>query len=145
MLLVGHEGNLSLDYSPDSGDGRVGLLYSGKRPVGATFPARLARVTRIVIHAAHLLESEATLDIRPRFETHALQFVGNDRLVVPTADSDAGIALVRPYLAALAATLYPETADKTEITAVQTQKSRFRVSLTSGQTPSLRTLLDRLS
>ncbi len=144
VLLVGHEGNLSLDYAPGTENGQVGLMYSGKRPVGATFAARLAWVARMAISAARLLESEDTLNTRPRFETGTLVFVANDRLTVPTGESDA-VALLRPYLTALAATLYPETADKNVITASQTKKDRLRVSLTSGRTSSLDILLDRVS
>src|SRR3954452_2331988 len=59
VALIGH-GN---DYFIDEGEGRLGLLYSRKRspPDAGT---RVADVFRRTLHAASLLERDATLSAR---------------------------------------------------------------------------------
>ena len=100
VLLVGHEVNLSLDTAED----QLGLLCMRKRPGSGSLVERLQELTRILLTAGHLLESEPTLEGRLRFIGSTLQFVSNDRLIAPPGEPSAA-ALAAP-LCALGSILY---------------------------------------
>ncbi len=94
VVLIGH-GN---DYFIDEGEGRLGLLYNRKR--GAPEPGqRLADAFRRTLHAASLLESDATLaagGAKLRFRTDELLLRINDRLGAP--NDDETFAAIKPEL-----------------------------------------------
>jgi len=94
VALIGH-GN---DYFIDEGEGRLGLLYSRKR--GATEPEqRLADAFRRTLHAASLIENDATLatgGAKVRLRTDEVQLRINDRLAAP--NDDATFAALKPEL-----------------------------------------------
>lgn len=139
VLLVGHEGNLSLDFW----DGEVGLLYTGKRPAGATLAERLTRVARTVLAGAHLLQSDESVDPTPDFDSGRLEFVANDRLLCAPTSVDDVVTLLRPHLTTLATSLYGTTPEPPTVTPITSDADRVRVEIRSSDRPSLQTLLER--
>src|ERR1700722_20667943 len=88
-VLVTSEANLYTDRA----DGRFGLLYSRKLPLEGTFFARPRMVTAAALHAAYLLEKEASLGGRLKFRTNELFIRLNDRLLAPnTAETFAAVS-----------------------------------------------------
>jgi hypothetical protein len=75
ILLVGHEGNLSLDLA----EGRQGLLYSRKQPLAGGIEDKLATILKTTLEASNLLEAETPL----RLSRNELMIVSNDRLFAP--------------------------------------------------------------
>ena len=135
VVLVGHEANLSLDFS----DQRAGLLYMRKRPDASLFDDRWARATRALFTAGRLLEREQTLDGHLQFRGNELQFVSNDRLVAPANESVA--TELQERLQPLVAALYPDM--RFAITSSIRDKDRLRLSALAEATVSLETLLSR--
>jgi hypothetical protein len=75
ILLVGHEGNFSLDL----GDGRQGLLYFRKQPLAGGIEDKLATVLKTTMEASDLLEADTPI----RLSRNELMIVSNDRLCAP--------------------------------------------------------------
>ena len=125
VLLVGHEGNLSVDRA----DGRSGLVCTSKRPAAGSLPDRIVSVARILRTAAQLLESEPVFEGRLRFVSSELQFQANDRLLAPPRDDS--VASLKPSLLAAMETLYPDQAHL--IDSASCSGDRLKVGLrTSG-------------
>src|SRR5215471_18301875 len=57
ILLVGHEGNFSLDLD----HGRPGLFYYRKRDLDGDPERRVAAILRAVLYACRMLEEDSTL------------------------------------------------------------------------------------
>jgi hypothetical protein len=79
ILLVAHEGNFSMDMS----DGRLGLFYYRKQPVGGSPEERLATIMQTTIQGCRLLEEEPGLAGKLRFPKDDLLVIANDRLQAP--------------------------------------------------------------
>jgi hypothetical protein len=75
ILLVAHEGNLSIDMS----DGRPGLFYYRKTPTALSPVEHLSTIFRSALHARRLVEKDAGI----RFSSDELLIVANDRLGAP--------------------------------------------------------------
>jgi hypothetical protein len=137
VALIGH-GN---DYFIDEGEGRLGLLYSRKR--GAPDAGqRLADTFRRTLHAASLIESDATLaagDAKVRFRTDEVQLRINDRLAAP--NDDATFAALKPELDDFCRELFGAPAD---ITRTGAAKELFTVKIATGAKTDVATLLARL-
>ena len=101
VVLIGHEGNLSLDTS----EGRLGLVCTQKYPDGKTLTKRLTSVACTLISAAQLLASEPTFANQLHFRGSELQFFSNDRLLAPPGDSSVND--LKPAMEALMKSLYP--------------------------------------
>jgi hypothetical protein len=137
VALIGH-GN---DYFMDEGEGRLGLLYSRKRspPDPGT---RVADAFRRVLHAASLLERDATLaarGVKLRFRTDEWLFRINDRLEAP--NTDATLADSRPELEGFLRDLFGAPY---ELTRVGDAKSLFSVKITTAAKSDVATLLAKL-
>ena len=137
VLLAGHEGN----YAIDRADGRTGLCYYRKQPVGGALADRLAALARTLLAAAVLLESEPAGAARCRFRGDELQFVANDRLLAPPEPATA--AALRPHLAGFARRLFG--ADAAAEPAPTAGRDRLRFTLRARRAAPLAELLGRLS
>ncbi len=84
VLLVGHEGNFSLDF----GEGRPGLVYYRKQPLSGDLGSNLRTVLATLLGACQLLEDTAGLELK--FATGEVIMFANDRLLAPnTRDAKA--------------------------------------------------------
>jgi hypothetical protein len=132
ILLVAHEGNFSLD----TGDGRLGLLYNRKADVPGGLDRALAAAARAALEACLLLETETGL----RFRTDEALIVANDRLAAP---NDAGTAdRLRPPLQTGLRRLWPTGAVTLEA-AASNAKERFALRVRTPQGETLQGLLAR--
>lgn len=138
VVLVGHEG----DYYIDDQDGQPGLLYSRKR--GAPAPdARLKDAFRRVLHAARLLEGEASLQPL-RFRTDEALIRVPERLVV--ANDRAGFESVRAELESFSEWLYSagSGAGKPTLEHLGSERQPLTVRVKSSAAPELSRLVERL-
>jgi hypothetical protein len=78
ILLVAHEGNLSIDMS----DGRPGLYYYRKTPTPLSAVGHMATVFRTGLDACRLLEKDAKV----QFKMDELLVIANDRLEAPNTE-----------------------------------------------------------
>ena len=137
VLLVGYEGNLSVDYS----DGRSGIVCTSKRPEAAdSLPDRIVSVARTLFVAASLLESDEAFDGRLRFVLNELQFQANDRLLAPLGNNSA--AALEPSLQTFMETLYPHQSH--HIGSSPSQTGRVKIGLKAPEQVSLVSLLERV-
>jgi hypothetical protein len=133
VVLIGH----GADYFMDEGEGRLGLLHNRKRS-GPAAGERLGDLARRTLHAASLLEKDASLGGKLRFETNELLFRINDRLAAP--NTDATFAALKGELEALAKQLF---AGPFELQRDGGPKELFAVRIKSGAGAPLATLLER--
>lgn len=120
ILLVAHEGNLSMDAADD----RLGLVYYRKQPSLGTGEERLSSVLKTALQACRLLEEEPILKGRVRFTTGELLIIANDRLNAP--NDEEAFAKLRPVLlSALQQTL--DTSDFKLTRASKDPKERLTI------------------
>lgn len=137
VLLVGHDGNLSLDFFEQ----RAGLFYTLKRPGPDSFDARLTSAARTLFSACHLLANDPVFGGGVRFRGNELQFVSNDRLVAQPDEATA--RQLGEHLGPVLRTLYPET--PYEVTRLSEGKARLRLSVVAAADVQVETLLARTS
>ena len=99
VLLVGHEGR----YVLDRGDERLGLQYVRTQPLDGPLETRLRTVAGMLVRAARLLESDATLPGPVRFRGDEIDWVANDRLLAPNTPET--LSAVRPAYESFLGTL----------------------------------------
>ena len=99
VLLVGHEGR----YVLDRGDERLGLQYVRTQPLDGPLETRLRTVAGMLVRAARLLESDATLPGPVRFRGDEIEWVANDRLLAPNTPET--LSAVRPAFESFLGTL----------------------------------------
>lgn len=126
ILLVAHEANLALDEV----GGRVGLLYYRKQPLDGDLPARLRAALGTALHACRLLEQDAALGGRLRFNAGSLELFANDRLHAP--NQAATYDAFQPTLDALLQALYGDA--KCTVARPADARSRFGVTVDGPQT-----------
>jgi hypothetical protein len=137
VLLVGHEGNLSVDQA----DGRAGIVCTSKRPaISGSLPERIVDVARVLFVAARLLELDTSFDRQLKFVPNELQFQANDRLLAPTGD-DSNAALKLP-LQMVMETLYPDQFHQMHNSHNST--TRVKINLKTPEPVSLDSLLERI-
>ena len=136
VLLVGHEGNLSLDLA----QGRPGLMYMHKRPGTGPLGERLLHVVRTVVRAGRLLEEDASLHPL-RFVGNELQFVSNDRLIAPP--DSATESAVMPVLRDIMTLLYPGRDH--QMTSGTDPKARLTVTMLIEDVVSLTEVAENIS
>lgn len=101
IMLITHEINFALDQA----GGRLGLLAQRKSGPGDSHRERLLALVTATAACGALLEADPRLAGKLRLEAGHFHYIANDRLLVP--NSAAGLAGLRPDLAAVAADLYP--------------------------------------
>jgi len=95
ILLVAHEGNFSMD----SAEGRLGLVYYRKQPLSGPLADRLGAALKSALLGCRLLQEEPGLAPPVRFRADEVVFFANDRLLAP--NEDQVFMEVRPALAAV--------------------------------------------
>ena len=81
-LLIGHEAN----YSLDSDEGEVGLLYARKQPQEGDLSSRLADILAAALNACRRLETAPELEDHVAFLGTQLKITANDRLCAPNTE-----------------------------------------------------------
>jgi hypothetical protein len=137
VLLVAHEGNYAIDFE----EGRLGLVYTRKQPLGGSLAERLAIVLRIALRACRRLEEEPELTARVRFSPGEIRFFANDRLVAP--NSIETFDALQPALGAVLAAAYASR-DWTVLRSVGDPRDRFAVDVRANGAGPVRGILDRL-
>jgi hypothetical protein len=134
-VLVTHEANIHFD----RGEGRQGLLYVRKQPVGenASFRETLAAVFHAALFCAAKLERDPSLD-GIRFRTDEIVFRINDRLLGP--NEPATFARIKPDLQKFATEMLGETA---QLDYEPNGERLFEVRIKSAGNASLTDLLGR--
>jgi hypothetical protein len=79
VILVGHEADYSLDVS----NGRLGLQYSRKAPLGVDLPKQLRQAYASALRAAARFEAEPEFVGKLAFDAGAIDLIINDRLLAP--------------------------------------------------------------
>jgi len=82
VVLVAHEA----DYSMDSMEGPLGLLYSQKASIGGRLSDRIANAFRAALGACVKLENEPEFQGKVRFQAASPIFIANDRLHAPNTE-----------------------------------------------------------
>ena len=136
VLLVAHEGHYALDRT----DGRLGLQYTRTRPLEGPLADRLASITRTLLGAAQLLETESTLTGPVRFAGNEIECVANDRLLAP--NDGATLAAIRPALDRVLTAWLHSTA--WTLTRMPDPRAPFRVTARAEQATPLATIAARL-
>jgi hypothetical protein len=127
ILLVAHEGNFSMD----SAEGRLGLLYQRKQPASGSNEERLVSVLKTALQACRLLEEEPALQGRVRFRKNELLLIANDRLNAP--NDDETLSRVLPAVSvALNAAFGHSDFDVTRISTDAKDRLTIRVQPRSG-------------
>jgi len=80
VLLVGHQGNFSLDF----GEGRPGLVYYRKQPLGNDLHSNLRTVLATLLRTCQLLEDSAELELK--FATDEIIVFASDRRLAPNTE-----------------------------------------------------------
>lgn len=135
ILLVAHEANFGLDDIA----GQPGFLYYRKQPLAGDLAARLRTIATTTLQACRLLEKDATLGGKLRFNAGTIELFANDRLRAP--NEPATYDAFQPTLDGLLKTLYGDA--KVTITKPTDPRSRFGVTV-SGPTATVDDLLKRL-
>jgi hypothetical protein len=137
VVLIGHDGNYSLDNS----GGRWGVRYNRKSPLAGTNRDRLLQAAHAALAAARRLEDEPSLDRRIQFNGHEIGVFINDRLLAPNTPETrtASDSEFRTFFS----TLFGEV----EYTVSYPQDSRrlFSVTVRASQAFDTTELLDNLN
>ena len=81
-LLIGHEAN----YSLDSDEGELGLLYARKQPQEGDLSSRLVGILTAALSACRRLETAPELEHSVSFLGTRLKITANDRLYAPNTE-----------------------------------------------------------
>lgn len=136
-LLVGHEANYSLDNT----DGRMGVMYARKQPVGGTAAERIRDAFARALKTCARLEEEEGLQGKVRFRGDQCWLVVNDRL--HASNDDDSLEAIRPDLETVLNALYGE--GQFEIERQQGDKERFSVRVKAANEESVQSLLEKVS
>ncbi|HWE96501.1 MAG TPA: hypothetical protein VG269_21240 [Tepidisphaeraceae bacterium] len=138
-LLITHEANFALDRE----GGRPGLLYVRKQPItdADTFADRLRAILRATLEAAARIEQDPRTADHAKFRTDEFLFRIYDRLLGP--NEPATFAAVKADLESVVSELYGNPPRALEFTP--DPQSLFEVLVKTGSSPSVETLLSRLS
>lgn len=133
VVLVGHEADRTYDNSA----GRIGLLYSRKRPRPGDGASPLAEALRAALATCKRLEDAAP---GARFRTDELQLTANDRLRAP--NEDATLEALRPGVDEVFGRLFgggPFTCERQG-----DSRQRFAVQVRGPAVDNVSTLIQRL-
>ncbi len=82
VILVGHEYNLSIDYT----GGRMGLLVHSKLPPEDSLEKRIASAMKLAFNACAILEEEGEFKARLKFSRTQFRFLASDRRRAPNTN-----------------------------------------------------------
>jgi hypothetical protein len=133
VVLIGH----GSDYYLDSGEGRLGLLYSRKRAAPPP-DERLGDAFRRALNACRLLEQEKDLPLK--FRTDELLLRVPDRL--HAENSEAGFSALKAELTPFLEQLY--AGGSTSIERTGGEKEPLSVKIRAESAPGIAALLERL-
>ncbi len=136
MVLIGHEGN----YSLDNAGGRLGVRYNRKTALEGSNQDRLVQAMQTALEACRRLEAEPSLDGKIQFNGHEIEVTINDRLLAPNREETRSAA--EPELRMLFEALFGE-ADFTT-TYAQDPRSLFSVRVRTVRDFDTAELLDNL-
>jgi hypothetical protein len=105
VVLVAHEA----DYSMDSSEGPLGLLYNRKTASGGRLADRIADGFRAALGACMKLENEPEFQGKLKFKAGGALFIANDRLNAPNGEET--FQALRSDLAAALAKVYPSAVE----------------------------------
>lgn len=137
IVLIGHEGNYSLDNS----DGRLGVRYNRKAALEGTNFDRLIQATQSALAACQRLESEPALGGKIQFNGREMAASINDRLLAP--NSPQTLAAAEPEFRDFLSTLFG-AADFT-LSHARDSRCLFSVYIKASQAFSTSELLDNLN
>jgi hypothetical protein len=100
ILLVAHEGNISMDNTK----GRLGLLYNRKQSLWGSNGERLRTAFRSALEYCCKIEEEPSLKGKINFRSDGILFSVNDRLLAP--NTEESFLEIKPELEDFARTLY---------------------------------------
>lgn len=90
VVLIGHEGN----YSLDNVGGRLGVRYNRKLPLEGTNQDRLMQAAKAALNACIRLQDDPLLNGRVRFNGSNIDVWINDRLLAPNTPETRRAAAV---------------------------------------------------
>jgi hypothetical protein len=132
IMLIGH----ASDYSIESRDGRLGLLYTRKRQPEPDLLSQLRASFRLALGACNLLEAETTFEPRLKFRAHEIELRFADRLQLPNRAES--LEVVKDDLAVVLAEVYGGTS--AQVTPVANDaRQLFTLQV---QQPAARSLAD---
>ena len=137
MVLIGHEGN----YSVDNTDNRLGVRYNRKAALDGSNQDRLKQAARAALTACQRLEAEPRLGGKLRFNGQEIEVFINDRLLAP--NSDATREAVTSDLQAFSQKLF--RGREYSMSYGSDPRKLFAVSLKAAQPFSVADLLQRLA
>ena len=138
VVLIGHQGNYSLDNS----DGRLGVRYNRKAPLAGTNQDRLVQATQAVLAASQRLETEPGLAGNIQFDGREMEVFINDRLLAPnTMETRAATEL---DFRAFFSTLFGDDSEYA-VSYSQDLRSLFSVHVRTSQVFETAALLNHLN
>lgn len=137
VLLVCEAAN----YFMDASDGRLGLLYAGKRGAAGSFGGRIAAAFRSALAACRKLEEDPSLAGRIRFRGDETLFRIANRLLAPNTDET--FERVKPELERFLRRLHPGATVTLE--RRKDARSLFAVTVRAPAGADSATLLSRLA
>lgn len=136
VVLVGHY----LNYSLDSADRKVGLLYDYKQPMEGTNEEKLKTSLVSLLKAAQRLEADAAFKHKPRFKAE-LRLIVNSRALAPnTAET---LAAVKPDLAKVLGKAFGQNGYALQ--HLSDPRQRFAVQVTGKGASSVAELVKKLA
>jgi hypothetical protein len=137
VVLIGHQGNYSLDNS----SGRLGVRYNRKAPLEGTNHERLVQATQAALAACRRLETEPSLGGSVQFNGREIEVFINDRLLAPNTPE------TRTALDSEFRTFFSTLFGEVEYTVSYAHDSRslFSVIVRASQSFETAELLDNLN
>jgi hypothetical protein len=137
VVLIGHQGNYSLDNS----GGRLGVRYNRKAALEGTNQDRLVQAAQAALGACQRLETEPSLDGRIQFNGREIEVSINDRLLAPNTPETRTRA--DSEFTTFFSTLFGDVAY--EVSYPQDHRSVFSVHVTTSQVIDTSALLNNLN
>jgi hypothetical protein len=137
IVLVGHY----LNYSLDSADRRLGLLYDYKQPIDGGNEEKLRSSLLGLLRAAKRLEDDASFKHKPKFRAGDLRLIVNSRALAPNTSET--FEAVKPELAKVLSKVFGDGGYALEHRPDPRQ--RFSVQVTAKGAPSLAELVKKLA
>lgn len=125
VVLVAHEA----DYSMDSSEGPLGLLYNRKTAEKGRLSDRIAGAFKAALGACVKLETEPEFQGRLKFKADEALVLANDRLNAP--NTEEGFQALRSDLAAALSKVYPSNFDMKRVS--EDARERLSIQVTARE------------